>query len=102
MKIKKGDKVQIISGKDKGKSGVVLRSIPIRERIVVEGINIVKKHSRARKEGEKGTRVEIPVSISISNAMLVCPKCEKSTRIGYKIVNEKKFRICKKCKEEIQ
>lgn len=102
MKIKKGDKVQITSGKDKGKSGVVLRAVPSQEKIVVEGINIVKKHTRPKKEGEKGQRVEIPFPIPASNAMLVCPKCGKSTRIGYKVTKDKKFRICKKCKEEIQ
>ncbi|MCK9378708.1 MAG: 50S ribosomal protein L24 [Candidatus Moranbacteria bacterium] len=102
MKIKKGDKVQIISGKDKGKKGVVLRAVPSREKVVVEGLNIVKKNSRPKKEGEKGQRIEIPVPIQISNVMLVCPKCDKTTRIEYKLTNNKKLRICKKCKEEIQ
>ncbi|TSD01253.1 MAG: large subunit ribosomal protein L24 [Parcubacteria group bacterium Athens0714_25] len=102
MKIKKGDKVQIISGKDKGKKGVVLRAVPSLGKVVVEGLNIVKKHSRPKKEGEKGQRVEIPVPIQISNVMLVCPKCGKSTRVEYKLTDDSKLRICKKCKEEIQ
>jgi large subunit ribosomal protein L24 len=102
MKIKKGDKVQIISGKDKGKNGMVLKVIPSQTKIVVEGINIVKKHSKPKKEGEKGQRVEIPVPMSVSRVILICPKCAKTTRVEYKTIEGRKFRSCKKCKEEIQ
>lgn len=101
MKIKKGDQIQIIAGKDKGKAGKVLRVIPGNLRIVIEGLNLIKKHMKPKKGGEKGQRIEVPASINISNVMLVCPKCGKLTRVGFKVNKEDKLRICKKCKSEI-
>ena len=101
MKIKKGDQIQIIAGKDKGKAGKVLRVIPGNLRIVIEGLNLIKKHMKPKKGGEKGQRIEVPASINISNVMLVCPKCGKLTRVGFKVNQEDKLRICKKCKSEI-
>ena len=102
MKIKKGDQVKIIIGKDKGKAGKVSRVFLKEGKIIVEGLNLIKKHVRPRKEGEKGQRVEVPAKIANSNVMLVCSKCGKATRIGYKIIKDKKIRICKKCNSEIQ
>ncbi len=101
MKIKKGDTVLIISGKDKGKKGKVLEAMPRQNRIMVEGVNIVKKHRRPKSEGEKGQIVELVKSIDVSNVKLICPKCAKSTRVGYKIISKKKYKICKKCQQEI-
>jgi large subunit ribosomal protein L24 len=101
MRIKKGDQVRIISGKDKGKSGKVLRVVPKSLKVVIEGLNVVKKHSKPKKGGEKGQRIEIPSPISISKVMLVCPKCGKAVRTGYNANDEIKSRICKKCKSEI-
>lgn len=101
MKIKKGDQVEIISGKDRGKRGKVLRAFPKIMKITVEKINIAKRHVRPKKEGEKGQRVEVPAPLDASNARLVCPKCGKPTRVGYKTENKNKFRICKKCGSEI-
>jgi len=101
MKIKKGDLVKMLSGKDKGKTGKVLRVDVSENKAVIEGLNLVKKHKRPRKEGEKGQRVEIPRSINVSSIALVCPKCGKTTRVGYKKTGDKKFRLCKKCKAEI-
>jgi len=101
MKIKKGDTVLIVSGKDKGKKAKVLESFPKQGRISVEGVNIVKKHRRPKKEREKGQIVEIPKSIDVSNVKLVCPKCNKAVRVGYRLAEKNKYRICKKCKEEI-
>jgi len=102
MKIKKGDTVLVISGKWKGKTGKVLKSLPKKMKVVVEGVNIVKKHQRPRREGEKGQIVEIPKPISISKVKLICPSCKKATRVGYLIKeNKEKVRICKKCKKEI-
>jgi large subunit ribosomal protein L24 len=101
MKIKKGDQIQIIAGKDKGKVGKVLRVIPGNLRIVVEGLNLIKKHMKPKKGGEKGQRIEVPASINISNVMLVCPKCGKLTRVGFKVNKKDKLRICKKCKSEL-
>lgn len=101
MKIKKGDQVQIIAGKDRGKRGKVLSVVSLKGKVVIEGLNIVKRHKRPRKEGEKGQRVEIPAPLNISNVMLICSHCGKLTRVGYRMENEKKFRICKQCKSEI-
>lgn len=101
MKIRKGDTVLVISGKDRGKKDKVLQVFPKEERVLVEGVNLRKKHQRPKKSGEKGQIIHLPGSVSISNVKLVCPKCGKATRIGYKIVGKKKFRICKKCKQEM-
>ncbi|OWK27208.1 MAG: 50S ribosomal protein L24 [Parcubacteria group bacterium GW2011_GWA2_38_13b] len=101
MKLKKGDNVLIISGKDKGKKGKILHALPNEKRIMVEGVFIMKKHVRPRRQGEKGQRLEIPGYIDISNAKLVCSKCGKAVRVGYKIMGDKKYRICKKCSQEI-
>lgn len=101
MKIKKDDTVLIISGKDKGKKAKVLKALPKAGKIMVEGVNIVKKHRRAKSEKEKGQIVEIPKPIDISNVKLVCPKCGQAARIGYKLAGQNKFRICKKCKQEV-
>jgi len=101
MKIKKGDQVKSILGKDRGKTGKVLRVFPETKKVLVEGLNIVKKHIRPRKEGEKGQRLELPGKINSSNLMLVCPKCGKDVRVGYKRTEGKALRICKKCNSEI-
>ncbi len=97
MKIKKGDTVLIIKGKDRGKKGKVLESLPTENRLLVEGINLRKKHQRPKRQGEKGQVLLMPGRISLSNVKLICPKCQKPTRVGYKIVNGKKQKICKKC-----
>ena len=101
MKIKKGDQIEKISGKDRGKRGKVLHVFPDRKKVTVEKLNIVKKHIRPKKEGEKGQRVEVPAPLDASNVMLVCSKCGKLTRVGYKIEKKNKFRICKKCGSEL-
>lgn len=101
MKIKKNDQVLIISGKDKSKKGKVLEVFPLESRLIVENINLVKKHRRPRRQGEKGQVIEIPKSLHISNVKLICPKCNQPARIGYKIVETGKLRICKKCQQEI-
>lgn len=101
MKIKKGDTVLIISGKDRGKTGKVLKVFPEEEKILVENINLRKKHRRPRKAGEKGQIIEFPSPIWASNVKIVCPKCGKASRIGIKINESRKYRICKKCGSEI-
>ena len=101
MRIKKGDQIQIIAGKDKGKTGKVLRVVPEKLRVVVEGLNLAKKHMKPKKGGEKGQRIEVPMSLSISNVMLVCPKCGKISRIGFKVSKDEKTRVCKKCNGEL-
>lgn len=100
MKIKTGDKVKILAGKDKGKSGKVIQVLPRFSRLVVENINLLSKHTRPRRQGEKGQKIELPAPLDISNVQLICPKCSKLTRAGYKILeNKKKARVCKKCQE---
>jgi|SRR5665647_3760586 len=101
MKIKKNDQVKMMIGRSKGKTGKVLRVFPDESKVIVEGMSLVKKHVRPRKEGEKGQRVELPGKVNISNVMLVCSKCGKPTRVGFKTTGENKFRICKKCQAEI-
>ncbi|OGZ65482.1 MAG: 50S ribosomal protein L24 [Candidatus Staskawiczbacteria bacterium RIFCSPHIGHO2_02_FULL_43_16] len=101
MKVKKGDSVLIISGKDKGRVAKILKSIPKQRMILVEGMNLKSKHVRPKKQGEKGQVVKMPLPIQVSNAKFLCPKCGKASRLGYKIDGDKKFRICKKCKSEV-
>lgn len=118
MKIKKGDKVQIAKGKDrikrtrkgeksvKANQGKVLSVDPQKKKVVVEGLNLRYKHLRPRREGEKGQRIEFPAAMNVENVMLVCPKCNKAARVGYKLLDSdlkgrKKVRICKKCNEVI-
>ena len=101
MKIKKDDQVLIISGKDRGKKGKILGVFPKELRVVVEGINIRKKHVKPKKSGEKGQIVETPSPLAVSNVKLICPKCAQPTRVGYKFVENKKYRICKKCGVEL-
>lgn len=101
MKIKKGDQVKIISGKDKGKSGKVIKTMPGNHLAVVEGLNLVKKHIRPRRAGEKGQTVEVPRPFHISKIMIICPQCGKPVRVGHAVGDNKKYRICKKCKNEI-
>lgn len=105
MKIKKNDKVQIISGKDKGKQGKVLQVFPREGRVSVEGLNLRIKHMRPRKQGEKGQKIQFPAPLNISNIMFTCPHCNRPTRVGYKILitekEKKKIRVCKKCKVSV-
>ena len=96
MKIKKGDQVEIIAGKDRGKRGKVIQVLATESRVVVEGANLVKRHRKPRKEGEKGERIERPAPLHVSNVMLVCPEAGKPTRIGYRIEGGEKVRISKK------
>ncbi len=101
MKIKKNDTVLIISGKDRGRTGKVLNVSKENNNIIVEGINIKKKHAKPKKSGEKGQIVQIPAFMDASNTKLLCPKCNKAVRIGYRTEGDKKFRFCKKCNQEI-
>ncbi|MCR4280271.1 MAG: 50S ribosomal protein L24 [Candidatus Komeilibacteria bacterium] len=102
MNIKKADTVEIITGKDKGKRGKVTRVIRESDKLVVEGLNIRIRHQRPRRQGEKGQRLEFPAPIHVSNVMLVDPRAGKTTRVGYKrLENGKKIRISKVSGEEI-
>lgn len=99
MKIKKDDKVKIISGKDKGRKGKVLKALPRENKVVVEGLNTVVKHVKPKKRGKKGQRVKMAMPIDVSNVKFICPECKKSIRVGYKILSDgRKKRFCRKCK----
>lgn len=101
MKIRNNDTILVIAGKDKGKKSKIIKVLSEQKKIIAEGINIVKKHIRPKKQGEKGQRIEMPMPLHISNIKLVCPRCEKTTRVGYRLTPANKFRICKKCGQEI-
>ncbi len=97
MKIKKGDKVLITRGKDRNKTGTVIKALPKKKKVVVEGLNLAKKHMRPRRSGEKGQIIQVPMPLDISKVKLICPKCNKPTRVGYKFIEGRKYRQCKKC-----
>jgi len=102
MKIKKGDKVKVMRGKDAGKTGNVLKVLPSLERVVVDGANAVKRRRKPKRRGEKGQIVEVYAPMDSSNVMLVCSKCSKTARIGYEVNDAgKKVRKCKKCGEYV-
>ena len=97
MYIKKGDKVEVLSGKDRGKQGVVLRAIPDKGKVVVEGVAIVKKAVKPTQANQQGGIVSQEAAIDASNVNLVCPECGKRTRVGHEKDGKNKLRICKKC-----
>lgn len=99
MHVKKGDKVMVITGKDKGKTGVILTAFPKKDRVLVEGINIVKKHSKPSQENPQGGILSIEAPIHVSNVMLIDPKTGEPTRVGYTTENGKKVRVAKKSGE---
>lgn len=98
MKIKKGDKIIIIKGKDRGKSGKVVSVLVKDNKIIVEALNLMKKNVKAKKQGEKGQIISVPAPLNVSNVLLLCQSCGKPTRIGYRLANFSKERICKLCK----
>ena len=98
MNVKTGDKVQVLSGKDRGAQGEVLRAYPREGKVKVEGVAIVKKAQRPTQENQNGGWDEREAKIDVSNVMLICPECGKPTRVGHaKDDNGKKVRVCKKC-----
>ena len=101
MNIKKGDTVVVLSGKDKGKQGKVESTVPAKAMVVVEGINIVTCHTKPRRQGEEGGIVKREAPLYASKVQVVCPKCGKGTRVAHKIVDGKKFRVCKHCGAEL-
>lgn len=101
LHVKKGDKVEVIAGKDKGKQGVILRAIPKQDRVVVEGCGMIKKAMRPTQQNPQGGIVTMEAPIHVSNVMLVCPKCGKATRVARKREDGKLTRVCKKCGADI-
>ncbi len=101
MNIKSSDTVVVLSGKDKGKKGKVISADPSGMKVVVEGVNVAKVHKKARRQGEESGIIRKETPIYVSKVQLVCPKCGKATRVGHKIQDGKKSRVCKKCGAEI-
>lgn len=101
MKFRKEDKVKILKGKDIGKEGTVLKVIKEENKILVEGVNIVKKHVKPGAVSKEGGIIKMEKPINASNAMVICNKCNKPTRVGFKLEKDKKFRVCKKCSETL-
>lgn len=98
MNVKKGDQVQVLSGKDKGATGEVLHAYPAEGKVMVDGVAIVKKAERPNQMGQQGGIVEKNAKIDVSNVALVCPSCGKATRVGHTLsADGKKVRVCKKC-----
>jgi large subunit ribosomal protein L24 len=95
--IKKGDKVKVLTGKDRGKTGVIEIVLTKENKVKIEGVNVVKKHLKPKRKGEKGELTSISLPINISKVQLICPKCNKPARIGRVMDGDKKFRVCKKC-----
>jgi len=101
MKLKKGDNVKVLAGKDRGKTGTILRALPIEDKIVIDGLNVYKKRSRPKRQGEKGQTVLVPRPMPASKVTLICSSCKKPTRIGFHVEGARKVRYCKKCKSNI-
>ena len=97
MNIKRDDKVIVLSGKDKGTEGKVLSVDPKAGKVIVEGVSVASKHSKPRKQGDKGGIIKVETPIYACKVMVVCPKCGKPTRVAHKLENGKNVRVCKKC-----
>ena len=102
MRIKKGDNVQVLSGNDKGKTGEVLEVSPKADKIIVKGVNVRKKHVKARKQGDESGIIAVECSIPSSKVNVVCPKCGKTTKVGYTLEKDEKVRVCKKCGSKLK
>lgn len=102
MKIKRNDRIKVIAGKNRGKEGKVSKLFPKSNKVVVEGVNVAKKHVKP-KRGGKGQKITVAMPFDVSNVMLICPKCNKQARVGYIVLeNGEKHRICKKCEQTIE
>lgn len=97
MKLKKGDNVKIVSGKDKGKVGKIEKVYPSKEKVLVEGANQYKRHIKSRTQGQKSEIITLTKPLPVAAVALICPKCNKITRIGFKIEKNAKARVCKNC-----
>ena len=97
LNVKTGDKVQVISGSEKGKQGKVVQVSADEGKVIVEGVNMVTKHVKPKMQGQMGGRIQAEGAMYASKVMLVCPKCDKTTRVAHKIEDGKKIRVCKHC-----
>lgn len=101
MKLRKGDEVKITKGKDAGKTGKIEKVFSKEMKVLVDGLNQFKRHVKARVPGQKSEIITITKPVTVGNVVLICPKCKKPTRVGYKILKDIKTRICRKCNAEI-
>ncbi|MEK7154355.1 MAG: 50S ribosomal protein L24 [Patescibacteria group bacterium] len=101
MNIRKGDNVIMLQGKDRGKKGKVLFVFPVENKVVVEGLNLIARHQRAKKQGQKGQVVHKERAVNVSAIQLICSKCGKPTRVGSRMAGKNKVRVCKKCGGEV-
>jgi large subunit ribosomal protein L24 len=102
LHVKKGDMVKVISGKERGKSGKILKAFPAKGRVIVEHLNMIKKHTKRRAQGQGGGIIEREGTLHVSNVMLICSSCKQATRIGKKFLEDgSKVRVCKKCGEVV-
>jgi large subunit ribosomal protein L24 len=102
LKIKKGDRVRVLTGKDRGKTGNVTRVMPAAGKLIVDGVNVAKKHQKATKATMQGGIIDKDMPLPVANVALLCPSCGKATRVGYKIDGDgTKVRVCKKCGGEM-
>ncbi len=102
LNVRRGDRVRVITGKDTGKEGKVLRAFPEKQRVLVEGVNKIKKHSRPTQKQPQGGILEIEGPIHVSNVMLVCPSCGEPSRVGHVREGGVRMRVCKKCGKQIE
>jgi large subunit ribosomal protein L24 len=102
LKIRKGDRVRVLSGKDRGKEGEVMRALPREGRVIVDGVNVARKSQRPTRTTQQGGIIDKDMPIQVSNVALVCPSCGKPTRVGFKVdASGGKVRVCRKCGGEI-
>ena len=102
LKIRKGDRVRVLTGKDRGKEGDVMRAIPSAGKVIVDGVNVARKHQRPTRATQQGGIIDKDMPLPVANVALVCPSCGKPTRVGYKVdASGQKVRVCKKCGGEI-
>jgi large subunit ribosomal protein L24 len=102
MKIRKGDRVRVLTGKDRGKEGDVIRAMPASDRVIVDGVNIAKRHTRATRQTQQAGIIDKDMPLPVSNVALVCPSCNAATRVGYRFDDQgRKQRICRKCKGDL-
>lgn len=101
MKFKKGDTIKIIKGKDRGKTGKIINVDRMNDKITVEGFNLFKKHTKPKRQGQKGEVVLVARPLNAANAMFVCPACKQAARVGFHFENNIKLRYCKRCNSKI-
>lgn len=100
-KLRKGDEVRIVRGKDKGKTGKIEKVLPVESQVVVTNINQYKRHLKARSQNKPSEITTITKPLSLANVQLICPKCHVVTRVGFSLQDKKKIRVCRKCEQEI-